>query len=536
MKNKKLVSIVSIILLLSLAITLLVACDKDEKTFSITDIINPEYEAETINHSIVDISQFNDCTIEGYSRNFLLFSRQNQDSKKDYILYNIESNLILKTYSADSYTSLSMKTQNGNYVYIVLTNADGNTSYEYYDKDSFIISVDDDLAKQAQHSYSNITFPNGDRISFDDDGNGTYSSYDIALNKYDMEQLGNHYIYTSDNWAYIYDLNMNLVNSYNLNELQTKIASYSDYKSFNLGESMYIQLINDVNNDTDPYNYMEFLAEDKDPDTGEKVYNVFKKYQYETLVFNHISGKINTISQNYIFSKVLYKSGEKFAYNIVEYYTITSGMTKSKHSKFGVFDDNGNLLYDLSQDVTSIKSIDVLGADKIYIVDNDNVMRIYENGKLTKIVDSSKIDKSYYIGSLIKIGNKLYDKNFDEVITLDPQWNIMDCNATLTSKIYYYIEKENEDLSTTTEYYVYDINSKTSELLGNDDNFSFNQPYIFYTIRNEDTISIYHAVTGQAIFENKSYTTSQVSLNGYGDYLVIVINDADGNTYRYAYN
>lgn len=535
MKNKKLVSIVSIILLLSLAITVLVACDKDKKTFSITDIINPEYEAETINHSIVDISQFNDCNIEGYARNFLLFSRQNGDSKKDYILYNLESNLILHTYSADSYTTLVMNSQNNYYVYIVLTNADGNTLYEYYDHNSLIVSVDSDLAQNAQHYSNRVTFANGDAI-YIEDNEGTYVSYSINPTKYDMEKVGENYIYYCDNWVYVYDLNMNLVNSYNINELQTKIASYSDYNSFNLGSSRYIQLIDSVDNDTDPYNYMEYLSEDTDPDTGEKIYNVFKKYNYETLVFNHISGKINTISQNYIFSKVLYKSGEKFAYNIVEYYTITSGMTKSAHSKIGVFDDNGNLLYDLSQDVTSIKSIDVLGTNKLCIIDNDNVLRIYENGNLTKIVDTSKIDESYYNGSLTKIGNKLYDKNFDEVITLDPQWNIMDCNSTLTSKIYYYIEKENEDLSTTTEYYVYDINSKTSELLGNDDNFSFNQPYIFYTIRNEDTISIYHAVTGQAIFENKSYTTSQVSLNGYGDYLVIVINDADGNTYRYAYN
>lgn len=522
MKNKKIVLTITVVLLLSVTLLSLTACNKDNG-FNINTIAKGAENNFPSQFAVQDLSAYSEYSNMISSGNYLFFSDTDEETGAyKYCLYSLEQQKVLTTGTSDS--AVNVSTSFFSDIFSICVPSDSvnfmTTFYDYYGEITSFPEKKEVINWSYESDLKYIVFEDNSTILLDKENKGRYISYSPNHQVKDMTKAGDLFLYNQNGVTYVYDENLYFLTSYIVSDKISAPSGYTQSAVINLTEKKIYQYTQEVTDEEEPYDFV---------DSDGNRYNI-RQYLLDVK-----TGNVTKLSNEKLFISASASSLSASDYYVLEYQK-TSGKGLSLSTTTGIFDKNLNLTANLSEyvDYETVSSIDAFG-DYLIIITSQHIY-FYKDGKLAYKMSASyatnPVYGRYFYGNLIYF-DALTLKN---VVGIPADAVLQETNSYTDGLMYYKSVKEVTGENGSTEYvneaYVFDTETMQATLLDDTGNIRFYT--MFYSTYNEEanTYSAYALYNNQAIFENK--TLNSLSSEATGDYTVITATQEDGSALRYA--
>lgn len=538
MKNKKLIIIMSIVLVISVLALSMVGC-KDK--FSLSKIDKENNVGKSFSSDVKQLSSIAGWEYGQGNSRFLSLNKYDETELVSKMLYSLESDKALLTVTSDldafdfDYSVAGL---------VIVTNSLTEHT-DVYDANGIVFSADTTDYSVSNNSYDSfIYFANGKTVKVSqEDYSVKVVDTTITQEPSSKEKLGEFYVETDASMTFkVYDANGKYLRDVSFAEYMSATNSMLSASANNEGVVL-LQFLKALPSSATDYDCItdgvkcNLVSVAKSLKTGKTVdlkleentiYAAFPNEDY-----NYITGAKYKLTQ----------SGEMIA------------------TESGFFDDDFNCLF-------NVLSYGLSGniADSIPTTLGNGDLMINCDDNFVIIIDSAgNVKGSYLTENLNAIGyttnglpvyqlagtNELYDVYGKHLFTL-PETASLVAVSSPSDNIYYkdsVTVTNGEGTDETTEYY-YAMNINTLEVktLGKTSDIAFKQSEFCYVVTNTDdggkvTVSAYSLIDGKAVYTD--IDTSNVSVSTitlYGDAYPIILfcmEDAEGNKtyvkYSFAY-
>lgn len=536
MKNKKLIILMSIILVISILTFTMVGC-KD--SFSLSKIDKESNVGKSFSSDVKQLSAIAGWELEQGNSRFLSMNKYDETGLVSKMLYSLESDKALLTITADIDAFAFDYSVTG--VVIVKNSLTKHT--DVYDANGIVFSADTtDYRVSASGDYL-IYFANGKTVKVSQE-NYAVKVVDTTIveESSSREQLGEFFVENDSSMTFkVYDENGKYLRSVSFAEYMTSTNSMLSASANNEGVVL-LQFLKALPSTSTDYDYIydgvkyNLVSVAKSLKTGKSVdlklddgvvYAIYPDEDY-----NYITGtkyKLTQAGETVALESGFFDDDFNCLFNVLSY-GLSGTITDSLPTTLG----NGDLM------------ISCKGNFVIVIDSQGNVKGSYLTENLTPVGSTVNGLPLYRLAGT----NQLYDVYGNPLFTL-PETASLVAVSSPSNNIYYkdsVTETNGEGIEETTEYY-YAMNIQTSEIktLGKTSDITFNQSEFYYVVRNTDesgkvTASAYSIIDGKAIYtdiDTSSISISTQTLYGSG-YPVILfcMEDAEGNMsyVKYSFN
>lgn len=538
MKNKKLIILMSIILVISILSIAMVGC---KQSFSLSKAFDNDLRQKPFASEVKQLSAISGWQYDDGCSSFLWLNKYDETGlPSSKMLYSLASDKVLVTVTADV-SALDVDFYMDT---LAIVKDTANNRMDIYDADGLVLSADSTVfSTNNTGSTSQLFIGNGKTITIDlEDYSVKVSDTTLVEPQPELEKFGDYYIETSSSFVLkVYDKNKKYMHTVSFSEFMT---------------SVYMPLSTAVNNDgLIVLQFLKVLSDDaKDYD----IIDGGNKYKMVTVAKSLKTGKDANVKLE---SGIIYSIIPQDGYN----YLVGSKYRLSATGErilvqAGFFDDDFNCIFDttsygLSERLAENLPAPLPNGDFIIAADDLSVI-IDANGQLKNIFDTSNlsvvgIDASgipvYQLkgANLVNGANQLYDVSGNLICTLSDTATVMPINIP-SSFIYYSDDEittdENGLQTTTKSYYAYDMNTSTAKKIGKVADVSFTDGNTVYVIseRGEDNSivskSAYSTIDGKQIYSDidVSTTVNSYMLDSMSSMAILFeFKDADGN-YSYS--
>ena len=538
MKNKKLIILMSIILVISILTFTMVGC-KD--SFSLSKIDKESNVGKSFASDVKQLSAIAGWEYEQGNSRFLSMNKYDETGLVSKMLYSLESDKSLLTITADIDAFAFDYSVTG--VVIVKNSLTEHT--DVYDANGIVFSADTtDYSISDDTKNYMIYFSNGKTVIVNqEDFSVKVVDTTIVEESSPREQLGEFFIENDSSMTFkVYDENGKYLRSVSFAEYMTSTNSMLSASANNEGVVL-LQFLKALPSTSTDYDY---------------IYDGVK-YNLVSVAKSLKTGKSVDLKLD---DGVVYAVSPDEDYNYItgtKYKLTQAGETVALES--GFFDDDFNCLFN----VLSYGLSGTITTDSLPTTLGNGDLMISCKGNFVIVIDSQgNVKGSYLTENLTPVGstvnglplyrlagtNQLYDVYGKPLFTLPETASLVEVSSP-SNNIYYkdsVTETNGEGIEETTEYY-YAMNIQTSEIktLGKTSDITFNQSEFYYVVRNTDesgkvTASAYSIIDGKAIYtdiDTSSISISTQTLYGSG-YPVILfcMEDAEGNMsyVKYSFN
>ena len=536
MKNKKLIILMSIILVISILTFTMVGC-KD--SFSLSKIDKESNVGKSFASDVKQLSAIAGWEYEQGNSRFLCMNKYDETGLVSKMLYSLESDKSLLTITADIDAFAFDYSVTG--VVIVKNSLTKHT--DVYDANGIVFSADTtDYRVSASGDYL-IYFANGKTVKVSQE-NYAVKVVDTTIveESSSREQLGEFFVENDSSMTFkVYDENGKYLRSVSFAEYMTSTNSMLSASANNEGVVL-LQFLKALPSTSTDYDYIydgvkyNLVSVAKSLKTGKSVdlklddgvvYAIYPDEDY-----NYITGtkyKLTQAGETVALESGFFDDDFNCLFNVLSY-GLSGTITDSLPTTLG----NGDLM------------ISCKGNFVIVIDSQGNVKGSYLTENLTPVGSTVNGLPLYRLAGT----NQLYDVYGKPLFTL-PETASLVAVSSPSNNIYYkdsVTETNGEGIEETTEYY-YAMNIQTSEIktLGKTSDITFNQSEFYYVVRNTDesgkvTASAYSIIDGKAIYtdiDTSSISISTQTLYG-SEYPVILfcMEDAEGNMsyVKYSFN
>lgn len=520
MKNKKLIIFSCIILVLTLSILVFAGC----QNFSLAKLKNPDYDSQDYSLKVKTLNALSGYNYISIKEGFIALDKKDDKNQiTEVILYNAESEKILLTLK-EKFDVYTFEYYEG----VALVKNTETNHIDVYDKNGVVFSSDNTaLSSTMTNGYFRyLYFSNGKTVEIDIQNKAvTVKDTKIGGDPSNLVKYGDYYFESiggeSGFVLAVYDKNMNFKKYFDIESQINMTAADADATTSLLKNGkILINLALSLPDDTKSYDYI----------------NNGLKYDTRSYIIDLKSLSVSEVQPQYIITGM---ADESFSYNILYFQKITDKAVSPVLS-LGVFDDDLKLLYNLSDHLSDIQSVEVLDNGDILLKNDDMAVVIDKKGNT---VASYSLNGITSFGSFLLKENgdmkTIYDKHGKEIMTLDSNCELV--SSVYSNKYIYYLqstEVSGDNGSTVKEktYMVYDIATRSAKELGKEDQIKFYSAINAYEISTpvDDAVltSLYFAEDGKAIYEGNAY----VNTTYYDNDNVLLIGTSEGSTtYYYFY-
>ena len=537
MKNKKLIILMSIILVISILTFTMVGC-KD--SFSLSKIDKESNVGKSFSSDVKQLSAIAGWELEQGNSRFLSMNKYDETGLVSKMLYSLESDKALLTITADIDAFAFDYSVTG--VVIVKNSLTKHT--DVYDANGIVFSADTtDYSISYDSENYTIYFSNGKTVIVNqEDFSVKVVDTTIVEESPSREKLGEFFVENDSSMTFkVYDENGKYLRSVSFAEYMTSTNSMLSASANNEGVVL-LQFLKALPSTSTDYDYIydgvkyNLVSVAKSLKTGKSVdlklddgvvYAVYPDEDY-----NYITGtkyKLTQAGETVAIESGFFDDDFNCLFNVLSY-GLSGTITDSLPTTLG----NGDLM------------ISCKGNFVIVIDSQGNVKGSYLTENLTPVGSTVNGLPLYQLAGT----NQLYDVYGKPLFTL-PETASLVAVSSPSDYIYYrdsVTETNGEGIEETTEYY-YAMNIQTSEIktLGKTSDIAFNQSEFYYVVRNTDesgkvTASAYSIIDGKAIYtdiDTSSVSVTSQTLYGSG-YPVILfcMEDAEGNMsyVKYSFN
>ena len=528
MKNKKLIILMSIILVISILTFTMVGC-KD--SFSLSKIDKESNVGKSFSSDVKQLSAIAGWELEQGNSRFLSMNKYDETGLVSKMLYSLESDKALLTITADIDAFAFDYSVTG--VVIVKNSLTKHT--DVYDANGIVFSADTtDYSISYDSENYTIYFSNGKTVIVNqEDFSVKVVDTTIVEESPSREKLGEFFVENDSSMTFkVYDENGKYLRSVSFAEYMTSTNSMLSASANNEGVVL-LQFLKALPSTSTDYDYIydgvkyNLVSVAKSLKTGKSVdlklddgvvYAVYPDEDY-----NYITGtkyKLTQAGETVAIESGFFDDDFNCLFNVLSY-GLSGTITDSLPTTLG----NGDLM------------ISCKGNFVIVIDSQGNVKGSYLTENLTPVGSTVNGLPLYQLAGT----NQLYDVYGKPLFTL-PETASLVAVSSPSDYIYYrdsVTETNGEGIEETTEYY-YAMNIQTSEIktLGKTSDIAFNQSEFYYVVRNTDesgkvTASAYSIIDGKAIYtdiDTSSVSVTSQTLYGSG-YPVILfcMEDAEGN-------
>lgn len=534
MKNKKIILIISLILLLSLTMLLLASCNKDKSPFGIKDLYNDNSTTQ-LKITSKELSDLNDYTIKSTSNDFVLAYKAVPESTDfDFVLYNLATNTKLANFTINNANNVSLKVNKSFLACVTVLDKDGKTTVYHYTDKALLCSGDEaEYGVKELSPFGSIPcviFNNDHYACLNKNGIAAVMAPSLSTPLYELQDYGDFYIYTKNSVNYVYDLEYNLIANYSLEQITTLATIDYDILSQNqIGSTVVLCLSKELDEDAKSYDYYELSSSNT------------KKYDYKVIYIDLKTGSYKTDDNAKIYvtdSTDIENDDDVLKYENFFFYRELSNKNFTAE-KLGVFDNSGKLVLNLNDIVPS--AIGVALMDDLFAILSDNSSNpsyhfFDSTGTSVMSIRSSDINK-YYNGTFFMYKNALYNTKGELAFSAESEWSIKEFDYKTNGLVYYTLVKEikeGETIKYINETYAYDTVSKKTTLIDNTGNIEFERGFYFTTDTENKTMSLYSVFDGTSIFKDQKFV--DFSTYNCGDYTLIIGEKEDGTTTVYQCN
>lgn len=536
MKNKKLIILMSIILVISILTFTMVGC-KD--SFSLSKIDKESNVGKSFASDVKQLSAIAGWEYEQGNSRFLCMNKYDETGLVSKMLYSLESDKALLTITADIDAFAFDYSVTG--VVIVKNSLTKHT--DVYDANGIVFSADTtDYRVSASGDYL-IYFANGKTVKVSQE-NYAVKVVDTTIveESSSREKLGEFFVENDSSMTFkVYDENGKYLRSVSFAEYMTSTNSMLSASANNEGVVL-LQFLKALPSTSTDYDYIydgvkyNLVSVAKSLKTGKSVdlklddgvvYAIYPDEDY-----NYLTGtkyKLTQAGETVALESGFFDDDFNCLFNVLSY-GLSGTITDSLPTTLG----NGDLM------------ISCKGNFVIVIDSQGNVKGSYLTENLTPVGSTVNGLPLYQLAGT----NQLYDVYGKPLFTL-PETASLVAVSSPSNNVYYkdsVTETNGEGIEETTEYY-YAMNIQTSEIktLGKTSDIAFNQSEFYYVVRNTDesgkvTASAYSIIDGKAIYtdiDTSSISISTQTLYG-SEYPVILfcMEDAEGNMsyVKYSFN
>lgn len=527
MKNKKLIILMSIILVISILTITMVGC-KD--SFSLSKIDKENNVGKSFSSDVKQLSAITGWELEQGNSRFLSMNKYDETGLVSKMLYSLESDKSLLTVTADIDAFVFDFSVSG--VVIVKNSLTKHT--DIYDANGIVFSADT-TAYSISYDSENymIYFSNGKTVIVNqEDFSVKVVDTTIVETSPSREKLGEFYVELDSSMSFkVYDKNGKYLRTVSFAEYVTSTNNMLSASANNEGVVL-LQFLKSLPSSATEYDCIyegvkcNLVSVAKSLKTGKSVdlkldggvvYAMFPDENY-----NYITGtkyKLTQAGEMVAIESGFFDDDFKCLFNVLSY-GLSGTITDSLPTTLG----NGDLM------------ISCNGNFVIVIDSEGNVKGSYLTENLSPVGATSDGLPVYRLTGT----NQLYDVYGKHLFTL-PETATSVSVSTPSDYIYYtdsVTETDSEGLEVTTNYY-YAMNIKTSEVktLGKTSDIDFNQSALCYVVRTTDesgkiTASAYSVIDGKAIYtdiDTSSVSVTSQKLDG-SEYPVILfcMEDAEG--------
>ncbi len=517
MKNKKLIIFSCIILVLTLSILVFAGC----QNFSLAKLKNTDYDSQDYSLKVKTLNALSGYNFISIDEGFITADKKDDKNQvSEIVLYNADSEKILLTLK-EKFDVYTFEYYEG----VALVKNTETNHLDVYDKNGVVFSSDNTtLSSTMTNGYFRyLYFSNGKTVSIDIQ-NKTVTVKDTKLggDPSNLIKYGDYYFESvggdSGFVLAVYDKNMNFKKYFNI-ESQIVMTSADANATTSLLKNgrILFNLSLALPDDAKSYDYMESGL----------------KYDIRSYIIDLQSLSVSEVQPQYIITGM---ADESFSYNILNFQEI-SDKTISPVLSLGVFDDDLKLLYNLSDHLSDIQSVEVLDNGDILLKNDDMALIVDKKGNTVA---------SYYLDGITSYGsfllksdsymNTIYDSHGKEIMTLNNDCELV--SSVYSDKYIYYLqpsEVSGDNGSTVSEkkFMIYDIAARSAKELGKEDQIKFypsiNAYEISTTVDDKVVTSLYFAEDGKAIYEGKSTVNSTY----YDNNNVLLVGTLEGSTTFY---
>ena len=537
MKNKKLIILMSIILVISILTFTMVGC-KD--SFSLSKIDKESNVGKSFSSDVKQLSAIAGWELEQGNSRFLSMNKYDETGLVSKMLYSLESDKALLTITADIDAFAFDYSVTG--VVIVKNSLTKHT--DVYDANGIVFSADTtDYSISYDSENYTIYFSNGKTVIVNqEDFSVKVVDTTIVEESPSREKLGEFFVENDSSMTFkVYDENGKYLRSVSFAEYMTSTNNIMSVSANNEGVVL-LQFLKTLPSSATEYDCIydgvkyNLVSVAKSLKTGKSVdlkldggvvYAMFPDENY-----NYITGtkyKLTQAGETVALESGFFDDDFNCLFNVLSY-GLSGTITDSLPTTLG----NGDLM------------ISCKGNFVIVIDSQGNVKGSYLTENLTPVGSTVNGLPLYQLAGT----NQLYDVYGKPLFTL-PETASLVAVSSPSNNVYYkdsVTETNGEGIEETTEYY-YAMNIQTSEIktLGKTSDIAFNQSEFYYVVRNTDesgkvTASAYSIIDGKAIYtdiDTSSISISTQTLYG-SEYPVILfcMEDAEGNMsyVKYSFN
>lgn len=529
MKNKKLIILMSIILVISILTITMVGC-KD--SFSLSKIDKESNVGKSFSSDVKQLSAIAGWELEQGNSRFLSMNKYDETGLVSKMLYSLESDKALLTITADIDAFAFDYSVTG--VVIVKNSLTKHT--DVYDANGIVFSADTtDYSISYDSENYTIYFSNGKTVIVNqEDFSVKVVDTTIVEESPSREKLGEFFIENDSSMTFkVYDENGKYLRSVSFAECMTSTNNILSASANNEGVVL-LQFLKALPSSATEYDYIyegvkyNLVSVAKSLKTGKSVdlklddgvvYAIYPDENY-----NYITGtkyKLTQAGEMVALESGFFDDDFKCLFNVLSYGLSGTITTDSLPTTLG----NGDLM------------ISCKGEFVIVIDSEGNVKGSYLTENLTPVgytVDGLPL---YQLAGT----NQLYDVYGKPLFTLPETASLVTVSSP-SDYIYYrdsVTETDSEGLEVTTNYY-YAMNIKTSEVktLGKTSDIDFSHSDLCYVVRTTDesgkvTASAYSVIDGKAIYTDIDISsvsvTSQMLYGSEYPVILFCMEDAEGN-------
>ena len=525
MKNKTIITVISIVIIISVLVMLLLGCDK---SLNISDLSNKSQLYE-YNSTVRQLNTLSGWQYETSGSNFVVLNKYDAENVlSSKMLYSLLSDKSLLTLT-ENFEEYEISFE-ANYLAIVKNTVANRI--DVYDANGIVFSADNvNYTTQSEGGIYEMFFSNGKCITVSaEDGTvkvGDTSFFAQPDSSY-YEKLGDYYIGNEGLSYCLYDKNFKKISSVNIsdylysNSMPISFAILKDY-------TFVMQTIE----------LLDKKATSYDLKMGEEKYNIHNH------VYDMLKGKTKKLELgNVIFETASFD--DRFNYNLLTYTEITSDKELGAE-KLGIFNNDMELLADLSGYLPSLDSadnIEVLANGDLRLSDDYTTVIVGGDGTVKNVFDESSLTaipgtELYMLDST----NMIYDAYGQFLMELPKEASLVS-SFSPSDYIYYLAPEVTTDeggIEQTTEYYYsFNIDTKTTVKIGEKSEVNFKSTS--YTVSKTDsegktTTSCYLILDGKEVYKDIASDVSVREFNVSVDSgaFLVQLTDAEGNTVFYLY-
>lgn len=518
MKKKKLLIFTCLLLVLTLMLCSLAGCQK----FKLSNLENKDYAAEDDTLKVKTLSALSGYDFSSVNQGFIVAEKKDAENKfSEIVLYNAHSEKILLSVK-ENFDAYTFEYYEG--VAIVRNTLTDHT--DVFDKNGAVLSADNTkLSSTTTNGYFRyLYFSNAKTVTIDiESGVAKVKDTQIGGEPSNLVKFGDHYFESiggeSGFVLAIYDKNMNFQRYFDIESQIDMTSADADATTAMLRDGRILMtLASSLPDDATSYDFI----------------NEGTKYVNRSYIIDLNSLSVTKVEPKYFISGM---ADESFNYNIL-YFQDLSDKTMSSAFSLGVFDDDLNLLFNLSDYLADIDSVEVLDNGDIKLKNRDLALILDKNGNtVASYYTEGVTDYGPFLMKLDGNTKSFYDQYGKEIFTLDSEGNIV--TSLESSRYIYYTETIEVSSEGASEIHLmaYDTETKTSKDLGLYSSISFNSSINAYTVTattdNGTVKSLYSGEDGKAIFEN--LTDPVISSYSSGSDRLMTVTVDGSTTFYYFY-